>query len=214
MRILKNRYDKADINCLPVVQFDGRIITLVSEAEAEKAVEYLLHQPILGFDTETKPSFKKGKGMNPVTLLQVSTPDTCFLFRLNHIGMSDSVVRLLSDRKVTKVGLSWQDDLHQLCRRKEFSPGTFVELQKYVREFGIEDASLQKLYANIFGQKISKSQRLTNWEADCLNEKQQRYAATDAWACVRMYQELKHLKETGDYVLDRVDVVDDEDLCV
>ena len=212
MKILKNKFDKEAIKQLPVSQFEGRIVTLISEAEADKAVAYLLSQPVLGMDTETKPSFQKGKGMNQVALLQVSTADTCFLFRLNRIGMPDSVIRLLADKRVVKVGLSWQDDLHQLCRRKEFKPGTFVELQQYVKKFGIEDMSLQKLYANIFGQKISKSQRLTNWEADSLNEKQQRYAATDAWACVQMYEELHRLEQTGDYVLDRVDEVEDEDL--
>lgn len=212
MRILKNKFSKSDINQLPVTQFEGRIITVISEAEADSAVEYLLRHHVLGFDTETKPSFKKGRGMNPVALLQVSTMDTCFLFRLNFIGMPNSVLRLLSDNEVVKVGLSWQDDLHQLYRRKMFKPGKFIELQKYVKELGIEDMSLQKLYANLFAQRISKSQRLTNWEADSLNEKQQRYAATDAWACVRMYEELKRLKDTGDYVLDRMDEVDDEDL--
>lgn len=212
MKILKNKFDKGVLNELPVVHFEGRIITVISAEEAARAVDYLLRQPVLGFDTETKPSFQKGRGMNKVALLQVSTHDTCFLFRLNRIGMPDSVVRLLSDNNVVKVGLSWQDDLSQLKRRRSFTPGTFVELQKFVKEFGIDDMSLQKLYANIFGQKISKSQRLTNWEADSLNEKQQAYAAIDAWACVRMYEELMRLKVTGDYVVDRVDEVDDEDL--
>lgn len=214
MKILKNKFDKLAINELPRASFDGRLVLIISEHEAEQAVDYLLKQPVLGFDTETKPSFQRGRGMNKVALLQVSTLDTCFLFRLNQIGMPPSVIRLLSDKTVVKVGISWHDDLMQLRRRKEFIPGTFVELQKVVREFGIEDMSLQKLYANLFGQKISKSQRLTNWEADTLSVGQQIYAATDAWACVKMYNEICRLRETGDYVVDRVDEVDDEDLLV
>ncbi len=212
MKILKNKVDKAEIAEMPVVAFEGRIVVVISEEEAEKAVEYLLTQEILGFDTETRPSFKKGEGMNKVALLQVSTLDTCFLFRLNRIGMPASILKLLSDKKVTKVGLSWQDDLMQLKRRKKFTSGTFVELQKMVKEFDIADMALQKLYANVFGGKISKSQRLTNWEADVLNEKQQVYAATDAWACVRLFVELQRLKQTGDYITYRVEDVDDEDL--
>ncbi len=212
MKILQNKFDKAKINELPVTSFPGRVIVVISEEEADKAVDYLLQQDILGFDTETKPNFQKGGKMNKVALLQVSTRDTCFLFRLNHIGMPDSVIRLLSDRTVTKVGLSWHDDLRMLKRRRSFHTGHFLELQKMVGKFGIDDLSLQKLYANIFGEKISKSQRLTNWEADSLSEGQQRYAATDAWACVKMYEELMRLKQTGDYITYHVEEVDDEDL--
>lgn len=212
MKILRDKYDKADINTLPVTAFPGRVVVVIGEEEAEKAVDYLLQQDVLGFDTETKPSFQKGARMNKVALLQVSTRDVCFLFRLNRIGMPDSVVRLLTDRNVTKVGLSWHDDLRMLKQRRNFHTGHFVELQHMVGKFGIDDLSLQKLYANIFGEKISKSQRLTNWEADSLTEGQQRYAATDAWACVKMYEELMRLKKTGDYITYHVEDVDDEDL--
>lgn len=206
LKILKNRFEKEVINTLPVVSFDGPIHLIISEEEAEKAVDYLLQQPILGFDTETKPSFTKGRGMNKVALLQVSTEDQTFLFRLNQIGLPSCLVRLLGDRDVLKVALSWQDDMRQLQRRRHFRPGRFLELQRYVKYFGIEDMSLQKLYANVFRQKISKSQRLTNWEADVLTEAQQRYAATDSWACVRIFNELHALKHNGNYVLDRVEV--------
>lgn len=214
LKILKNKFDKSAINELPRAAFDGRIVLIINEQDAEKAVNYLLSQPVLGFDTETKPSFQRGRGMNKVALLQVSTPDTCFLFRLNQLGMPAPVLRLLEDKNVVKVGLSWHDDLMQLRRRKEFAPGSYVELQKEVQRIGIEDMSLQKLFANLFGKKISKSQRLTNWEADSLSEGQQIYAATDAWACVLLYNEICRLRETGDYVLERVDEVDDEDLLV
>lgn len=214
MKILKNKFDKLAVNDLPRVVFEGKIVLVISEQEADKAVDYLLSQPVLGFDTETRPSFQRGKGMNKVALLQVSTQDTCFLFRLNQIGMPPSILRLLTDKKVVKVGISWHDDLMQLRRRKDFTPGTFIDLQKEVRKIGIEDMSLQKLYANFFRQKISKSQRLTNWEADNLGEGQQMYAAIDAWACVMLYNEICRLRETGDYVIDRVDEVDDEDLIV
>lgn len=202
MKILKNRFDKELIATLPKVSFEGRIVTVISEAEADRAVDYLMSQTCLGFDTETKPSFKKGKGMNNVALLQVSSDDTCFLFRLNRIGLTNSIVRLLSDNTITKVGLSWNDDLRQLLRLRDFIAGTFIELQNYAKEIGIDDMSLQKLYANVFGEKISKSQRLSNWESSSLSESQQVYAAIDAWACVRLYKELTRIKESGDYVID------------
>ena len=196
MKKIYSKFDKQLISQLPQVLFEGRIETILSESEAEKAVDYLLRQDIIGFDTETKPMFKAGR-QNEVALLQVSSRDICFLFRLNHIGMPPCIVRLLSDSSNTKVGLSWHDDIRMLKRRAEFTPGNFIELQEMVSDFGIKDLSLQKLYANIFGQKISKTQRLSNWEADILTEPQKRYAATDAWACVMLYQELLRLKKEG-----------------
>lgn len=201
MKTLVNRYDKKLIGQLPKVLFQGRIIVIQSVEESRKAVQYLLAQDVVGIDTETKPVFKKGQGMAPVALLQVATNDTCFLFRLNHIGLTDDLICLLSDDNVLKVGLSLKDDFAQLNRRKPFRPGRYVELQEKAREMGIADQSLQKLYANFFGQRISKTQQLTNWEADVLTEAQKRYAATDAWACIKLLEEMLHLDANG-YMLE------------
>lgn len=114
-------------------------------------------------------------------------------------------MRLLEDETVPKVGLSLHDDILMLHKLADFKPGNFIDLQDHVGEIGIEDKSLQKLYANVFGQKISKGQRLTNWEADVLNDGQKLYAATDAWACIMLYDELERLKESGDYELIKQD---------
>lgn len=204
MRTIYNKFDKARINGLPRALFQGRIVVVLSESEAQKAVDYLLSQPILGIDTETRPSFKKGVVHN-VALLQVSAKDICFLFRLNVMGMSRDIIRLLEDKEVLKVGLSLHDDILMLHKLADFKPGKFIDLQEHVGEIGIEDRSLQKLYANIFGQKISKGQRLTNWEADVLNDSQKLYAATDAWACIMLYEELLQLKHNSDYKLIKQD---------
>lgn len=204
MRTIYNKFDKARINGLPRALFQGRIVVVLSESEAQKAVDFLLSQPILGIDTETRPSFKKGVVHN-VALLQVSAKDICFLFRLNVMGMSRDIIRLLEDKEVLKVGLSLHDDILMLHKLADFKPGKFIDLQEHVGEIGIEDRSLQKLYANIFGQKISKGQRLTNWEADVLNDSQKLYAATDAWACIMLYEELLQLKHNSDYKLIKQD---------
>ena len=200
MKTIYNRLDKEYIKDLPLVSFPGKIITVNSEREADKAVPFLLSKDILGVDTETRPSFKKGQ-QHKVSLLQVATEDICFLFRLNYIGMATPVISLLSNTDVPMVGLSWHADLAALQKRMEFKPGLFIDIQDIIGDIGIEDKSLQKLYANIFKQKISKRQRLTNWDADVLSDKQMSYAATDAWACVRLYKEILKLKETGDYSL-------------
>lgn len=199
-KILYNKFDKNLISSLPVVTFEGRIIVILTPGETEKAVDYLLSRSILGVDTETRPSFKRGFQYK-VSLLQVSTEDTCFLFRLQHTGMTPAIIRFLEDKTVPKIGLSWHDDLNGLHKLADFTPGRFIDLQQHMREIGIEDMSLQKLYANIFGQKISKKMQLSNWERDILDEKQKRYAATDAWACVMLYKELQRLEHTKDYEL-------------
>lgn len=200
MRILYEKYDKQRIPDLPRAVFQGRIIVVQTVNEAEKAVDYLLTHPLLGVDTETRPTFTKGN-THKVSLLQVSTDDTCFLFRLNYIDVPTCIVRLLQEPRTAKVGLSLRDDFSSLHKRRAFDPRSFIELQDYVAQFGIQDKSLQKIYANIFGQKISKTQQLTNWETDVLTENQKLYAATDAWACLKLYLELRELKEKGNYIL-------------
>lgn len=199
-KLIQNKIDKKTIATFPTVSFPGRIVVVLSESEAERAVDYLLSQPVLGFDTETRPSFKKGV-QHKCSLLQVSTSNCCFLFRLNYIGMCPAVKRLLEDTTVTKVGLAWNNDAHGLHQLGDFQMGTFVDLQDMARKLGIEDQSLAKLYANVFGERISKRQQLTNWERDVLDEAQKRYAAIDAWACVQLYVEFKRITESNDYQL-------------
>ena len=156
---------------------------------------------MIGMDTETRPAFKRGE-MHKVALLQMATEDICFLFRLNQIGLPEALVELLSDQDVLKLGLSLHDDFTMLRRRNsQVKPAGYIDLQDYVKGMGIEDLSLQKLYANVFGRRISKSARLSNWEADVLTEAQKVYAATDAVTCIQLYKELKTLKENGDYRL-------------
>ena len=199
MKQIKNKITKAEIAGMPKVQFSGRIFVIYTETDAEKAVEYLRTQHIVGVDTETRPSFKRGMS-HKVALLQIATSDTCFLFRLNRIGMPTFLQDFLMGDTL-KIGLSLKDDFLMLRRQKDVhaEEGNWIELQDYVGRFGIEDRSLQKIFANLFGQKISKSQRLSNWEAETLTESQINYAATDAWACVEIYNCLAEMEETGDY---------------
>ena len=183
----------------------SRIFVIYTETDAEKAVAYLKSQQIVGVDTETRPSFKRGRS-HKVALLQIATTDTCFLFRLNQIGMPAILQDFLMGDTL-KIGLSLKDDFMMLSRRKEVhaEEGNWIELQDYVGRFGIEDRSLQKIFANLFGKKISKAQRLSNWEAESLSDSQINYAATDAWACVEIYNCLAELERTGDYEVIKVE---------
>ena len=186
----RQHIEKSEISQMPAVLFPGRIITIDTLPDAEKAIQALSKETIVGIDTETRPSFRKGVQYN-VSLLQISTGDTCFLFRLNRIGLPLCIIDFLENEDIMKIGLSLHDDYQALAKREPFYAGSFLDLQKYVTAFGIEEMSLQKIFAIIFGQRISKSQQLTNWESDVLTDKQKLYAATDAWACLTIYNHLK-----------------------
>lgn len=196
--IVRRSINKDELKELPKTVFPGRIHVVQSEAEADKAVAYLKSRPAIGIDSETRPSFTKGQSYK-VALLQLSSEECCFLFRLNMTGLTKSLIELLENPEVIKIGLSLKDDFMMLHKRASFRPQGCVELQDYVRQFGIQDKSLQKIYAILFKEKISKSQRLSNWEADVLTDRQKQYAATDAWACLNIYNLLQELKRTGNY---------------
>ncbi len=198
--VLYNRFDKSKISQLPRVTFPGKIVVVLNEAEAEKAVNYLLSKDIIGVDTETRPVFKKGQ-RRKVALLQACDHEVCFLFRLNLIGVPDCIKCFLEDTTVPKVGLSLTDDMLMLHQRVDFKPGYFIDLQDYVKSLGIEDMSLQKLYANVFHERITKREQLSNWENEILSDKQKIYASTDAWTCIKLYERLHELKHSGNYEL-------------
>lgn len=189
----KSTITKEEIAALPGFVFDGPVIVIDEPQQVEETVCLLLKQKYLGFDTETRPSFRKGES-HPVGLLQLATPEKVFLFRLNRCGFGLPLQRLLSDTDVMKIGVGIRDDLRSLNKIVPFSPHSFVDLQEYVSRFGIEEKSFSKLMAIIFGYKISKRQRTTNWEVPVLTEAQIRYAATDAWGALYMYQRLALLE--------------------
>lgn len=199
--IVRRSIDKDELKELPKAIFSGQIHVVQSEAETKKAVDYLKSRQAIGIDSETRPTFTKGQS-HKVALLQISSENCCFLFRLNMIGLSQPLVDLLENPNVIKVGLSLKDDFMMLHKRAPFTQRNCIELQDYVRQFGIQDKSLQKIYAILFKQKISKSQRLSNWEADVLSDNQKQYAATDAWACLKIYNLLQELKRTGNYEIE------------
>lgn len=181
---------KEQLSALPTVVFPGRITVVDTEEAANEALSVLRNESVVGFDTETKPSFRKGQS-NSVALIQVSTLDRCFLFRLKKLGFIDELRKFIEDSSIKKIGLSLHDDFLALHRGAEFDPDGFIDLQSLVKEYGINDISLQKIYGIIFNERISKSQRLSNWEAAYLTDSQQSYASIDAWACLRIYNHLQ-----------------------
>ena len=177
---------KEQLSEMPTVAFAGHISIIDNEEAAKSALFFLNNQKIVGFDTETRPSFRKGKRYQ-VSLIQISTLNHCFLFRINKLGFFDELKQFIENPNITKIGLSLKDDFNVLHKIANFIPQGFIDLQSFVKQFSIADCSLQKIYAIIFNERISKSQRLSNWEAEELTPSQQAYASIDAWACLRIY---------------------------
>lgn len=177
------------MNSLPVKTFTGTIHLIDHPSDFDTVKNTLKDKTILGFDTETKPCFKKGR-YHKVALLQLSTSDHAFLFRLNKMHLPDFVVDILEDKEIIKVGVALKDDLIGLQKIIDMEPDGFVDLQKFVKQFGIEDNGLKKLAANVLGFRISKKSQTSNWEQDELSQEQLVYAATDAWVCQQMYEVL------------------------
>lgn len=200
MRRLFVKTEKDFVTNLPRFVFNGGIKVIQRIEDVTQAVEQLSSSEILGIDTETRPSFRKGT-IHKVALLQVANEDLCCLFQLSCFGFAPDLIHLLSNKEIKKVGLSLKDDFFMLSKRHKFDPQNCVDLQDYAKEMGIKDMSLQKLFANVFHQRISKSAQLSNWEASVYTQSQKLYAATDAYACLKLYKELKRLKETNDYLL-------------
>ena len=192
---------------LEYASFPGKIQVIDSVGtEFNRAIAYLRSQKIIGFDTETRPCFAPNQPRYGVALLQLSGPEKAYLFRVNKIGMHRRLCNILADEKIIKVGAAVHDDIRGLQKHRDFKAGSFVDLQKIVWEWGIRDKSVKKMSAIILGFRISKTQQLSNWEAESLSESQCRYAATDAWVCREMY--LKLMRSEKNPLVETVSVED------
>ncbi|MBQ5594508.1 MAG: 3'-5' exonuclease domain-containing protein 2 [Alistipes sp.] len=182
--------DNDTVAALPAARFPGRIVIVDREEQVDAACEELLRHRVIGFDTETRPSFRAGVSYK-VALLQLSTEDTCYLFRLSHIRLSNRILKILGSRQILKIGADVTGDIRSLHALRLFHADGFIDLQREASRWGIEEKSLRKLSAIVLGKRVSKAQRLSNWEAEILTEQQREYAATDAWVCVQILSALE-----------------------
>ncbi len=178
-----------EIKELDLKSFEGDIILVENINQLQGAIKRIEKFRILGFDTETRPSFKKGK-KNKVSLIQLADDKTAFLIRINKIGIPEQIAQILSDPGVVKCGVAIHDDIKTLSGVRKFIPAGFVDLQPFVKNYGIDSSGLKKLAAIVLGFRISKRQQVTDWESDVLTEAQLIYAATDAWVCYKIYKKL------------------------
>ena len=185
----KSTITREEIVALPGAAYEGRVVVVESDDKIDQALAPMLGAKVVGFDTETRPAFRKGVSY-PVSLLQLGVEDYVVLFRLNKIGLSEKLTSFLSNPDIIKVGVGIRDDISALQRLKKFNPQSFVDLQSVVADYGIADKSFAKLMAIIFGVHVSKRQRVSDWSVNKLSEAQIRYAATDAWGAAIMYNKL------------------------
>lgn len=192
MRYQTHHISKELLQWMPIAAFEGEVIVIDKPEQVEDAVRYLGKQKIVGVDTEARPSFQRGIHY-PTALVQIASHERCYLFRLTHIGMPQELADFFANPDICKVGLAFKDDINGLRRRRNFTPANCIDIQKLVAQYGILDMGLQKLFAICFEKKISKTQQLTNWENSHLTPEQARYASTDAWATLLIYEDLlKH----------------------
>lgn len=188
--MFQNEISKEEVSELELIQYEGPIHLIDSLEAFEKELDHIASQEILGFDTETRPSFKKGK-VYPTSLIQISSLEQSWILRVSRIGYPAELLRLLSNEIPLKIGLGLQDDLRRLRADFQFSPQGFLDLQHYVKAYHIDEMGLKKISGIVLNRRISKSQQVSNWDADELTEAQLRYAATDAWICLMIYYRLR-----------------------
>jgi len=189
-RIFAENVSIEEIRELELKWFEGEIVLVDNLSKFKSVIPRLMKSELLGFDTETKPSFKKGR-KNQVSLIQLADKDLACLFRINRIGLPDELLKILGDRNVIKAGVAIHDDIKILSHIRKFEPEGFIDLQGFVKDYGIQCSGLKKLTAIVLGFRISKSQQVTDWDASQLTDAQQIYAATDAWVCREIYSKLR-----------------------
>ena len=189
--MFEKRITKKQINDLPLFKYEGKVVIAATESQIDRAIFEIEKEDLVGFDTETKPTFRKGE-YNHVALIQIALKEKVYLLRINQIGITNTLARFLSNEKIRKIGIALDDDLIALKRRRRFIPSGFMDLNKIAPALGIENIGARNLSALLLNNRISKNQQISNWENPTLTEPQIKYAATDAWICLEIYNKLSY----------------------
>ncbi len=187
---MKTSITKEEINHLPLFRFEGKVVLAATAEQISTALKEIQYQNLVGFDTESKPAYRKGQ-FNHVALIQIAIPGKVYLLRITDVGITEDLRQFLCDDKIIKIGIAIDDDLNALLKRGHFRPAGFVDLNKLAPELGFENIGARNLTAMVLGFRISKSQQTSNWESKVLTTPQIQYAATDAWVCLEVYKNLQ-----------------------
>lgn len=188
--MFKQEVTKEEINELPLIRYEGEVKVVNTEEELTAALKDLYRQPVIGFDTESRPSFRKGE-YYPISLVQIATPGLVYLIRTNKTGFTSGLRTLFENPNIIKAGISILDDLRELQKFGHFNPAGVVDLNQVAQAAGVKNIGVRSLSAIMLGVRISKSQQTSNWERDSLSKSQIYYAATDAWICMQLYEKLE-----------------------
>jgi ribonuclease D len=180
---------KEELALLPKAVYRGKIVVIRDTETLNTWLPKLQNEPVVGFDTETKPTFRKGE-VNGIALLQLASSDVALLIKIKEVGLPKNLIDFLKNPNILKVGAAIHDDIKLLKKIKRFIPGGFIDLQTIVPEYGITSVSVRKMTGIVLNLRVSKSQQLSNWDLPNLSEAQQQYAATDAWVCQQIYLKL------------------------
>ena len=181
------KISKAEINELPLIAWEGEIRVLDSVASMQAVVEELKNETHLGFDTETRPTFKKGE-YYPPALIQLATENCVYLFRISKTNTLAPLLPVLESPDILKTGVAIKDDVKELRAMEDFEPGGFIEIANITVKLGYENRGLRALAGLLLGGRISKAAQVSNWARPELDQKQIRYAATDAWISREIYR--------------------------
>ena len=182
---------KEDVQKYPLIDFNGRIHLIENLKDASRCFKKIAKASIIGFDTETKPSFKRGVHYD-VSLVQLSVDNDVYLFRINKIGLVQELIDVFNNPDVVKIGIDIKNDLLGLQKIKKFNPLNFIDLNQLAKKNNFQSIGAVKLTIMLLGFRISKKQRLSDWSLDVLTDQQKHYAAIDAWICPKIFNAFKH----------------------
>ncbi len=180
-------YPKEEINALPLRRYEGPVHVVRTRKQRDAAIKVLRSETLLGFDTETRPVFKKGRKPNPPSLIQLAGEEDVYVFQINLLPMDNGLLDLLADKKVIKTGVSVHDDIVGLNKLAKFKAANFIDLGEVSQKHQMQTHGLRNLAANLLGFRISKSVQCSNWAKETLTKQQVAYAATDAWVSREIY---------------------------
>ncbi|WP_229596097.1 3'-5' exonuclease [Pseudodesulfovibrio sediminis] len=178
---------------MPLRRYEGNIKLIRNQKELEAALPDLTDESLLGFDTETRPVFKKGKKPGPPAILQLATATCVYVCQIYAVGLKEGLCNILADKQTTKTGVAVRDDILGLQRHAKFKPSGFIDLSTITAQAKMQTHGLRNMAANLLGFRISKSAQCSNWAKEKLTTQQINYAATDAWVSRELYMALDKL---------------------
>ncbi len=184
------------INELDPINFEGNITVISNKSDVPAIYNIIKKAKRIGFDTESRPSFKKGQEF-PVSIIQMSLEDNAYIFKLKQLGFCDELKDILSDENIEKIGVGVKEDIRRLKKLGDFNPANFIDLAEIAKKKGLIQCGLKALTARYLGKKLVKSSQTTNWAKNSLTCVQLTYAATDAWVCLHLLEPL--LLDDTDY---------------